>query len=88
VIVQLGPRDFSVLAWVRDEGTWERPDQGRVHRRGARAGARAAGQVMDRRAFLGTLGLLAAALAANAQQAGKVPRYRGMLTLNVELPNA
>ena len=29
---------------------------------------------MDRRAFLGTLGLLVAPLAAEAQQAGKVPR--------------
>ena len=38
--------------------------------------------MMDRRAFLGTLGLLAAPLAAGAQQAAKVPRI-GYLSPNL-----
>jgi putative tryptophan/tyrosine transport system substrate-binding protein len=41
---------------------------------GGRAGDRAENAVMDRRAFLGTLGLLAAPLDAAAQPAGKVYR--------------
>ena len=41
--------------------------------------------MLDRRAFLGTLGLLAAPLAAEAQQAPKVARI-GYLSTNLNRP--
>jgi putative tryptophan/tyrosine transport system substrate-binding protein len=84
VILQSGPRDFSVLAWIRDEAgdpIYKIVQRGIKATSTARTRARAAGgdTMMDRRAFLATLGLLAAPLGANAQQAGRVPRI-GWLT--------
>jgi putative ABC transport system substrate-binding protein len=44
--------------------------------------------MMDRRAFLGTVtgGLLAAPLAAEGQQAGKVPRVGALVLTNPSFP--
>ena len=79
MILQLDLHDFAVLAWVRDEAgepVYRIVRQGikAQDRRDTRAEAPGRRTMMDRRAFLGIVALLAAPRVAEAQQGGKVPR--------------